>query len=173
LLAEEAKLDKPGRGFIYQTPVSFGLIDTRMRVGGQNYAATIEQIIAAIDTLKSGTNWRKRLDQDNNDKKGNSSFLPQDNCEISIISEEDRIDELREACLKVGATGATTTRVIPRTYAHSDETSTNTLIRSAINIRAEIADSVVDTLLQISNINKENTDRINVLDSPAAYVRSI
>lgn len=173
LLAEEAKLDKPGRGFIYQTPISKGLVDTRLRVGGQNYAATIEQIIAAIDSLKSGTNWRKRLDQNEMEIKANSSFLPQDNCEISIISDEDRIEELREACLKVGATGATTSRIIPRTYAHKDENASNTLIRSAINIRAEIADSVVDTLLQISNINKENTDRINVLDSPAAYVRSI
>jgi nitrogen regulatory protein PII len=172
LLAEEAKLDKPGRGFIYQTPVSFGLIDTRMKIGAQKYAASIEQIIAAIDTLKGGANWRKRLDNSSDNHSG-KSFLPQDNCEISIISDEDRIDELREACLKVGATGAVTTRVIPRlTSSHLDDSS-NTLIRSAVNIRAEIADSVVDTLLEISSIKENNTDRINVLDSPAAYVRSI
>jgi len=171
LLAEQAKLDRPGRGFIYQTPVSIGLIDTRMKIGGQNYAASIEQIVAAIDTLKSGTNWRKRLDNEN-EKSGNKSFLPQDNCEISIISEEDRIDDLREACLKVGATGATTSRVIPRLPKEGDKII-NTMIRSAINIPADIADSVVDTLLEISTIKDENTDRINVLDSPAAYVRSI
>jgi nitrogen regulatory protein PII len=172
LLAEEAKLDKPGRGFIYQTPVSFGLIDTRMKIGAQKYAASIEQIIAAIDTLKGGTNWRKRLDS-SSDTNAGKSFLPQDNCEISIISDEDRIDELREACLKVGATGAVTTRVIPRLTSSYNKGNSNTLIRSAVNIRAEIADSVVDTLLEISTIKNNTTDRINVLDSPAAYVRAI
>jgi nitrogen regulatory protein PII len=172
LLAEEAKLDKPGRGFIYQTPVSFGLIDTRMKIGAQKYAASIEQIIAAIDTLKGGANWRKRLDNSSESNSG-KSFLPQDNCEISIISEEDRIDELREACLKVGATGAVTARVVPLLSSEHNEDSSNTLIRSAVNIRAEIADSVVDKLLEISTIKNSNTDRINVLDSPAAYVRAI
>jgi len=170
LLAEQAKLDQPGRGFIYQTPIGIGLIDTRMKIGGQNYAASIEQIIAAIDSLKSGTNWRKRLDTDENEKSGNKSFLPQDNCEISIISDEDRIDKLREACLTVGATGATTSRVIP---ILSKDKIVHTMIRSAINIPANMVDSVVDTLLEISTIKNENTDKINILDSPAAYVRSI
>ncbi|MFP4488156.1 MAG: hypothetical protein ACLFN1_02530, partial [Bacteroidales bacterium] len=59
LLVEQGRLDKPGKGFIYQTPVSSGFIDTRMKIGKQKYAATMEQIIAAIDQLKSGTSWRK------------------------------------------------------------------------------------------------------------------
>lgn len=172
LLAEEAKLDKPGRGFIYQTPVSFGLIDTRMKVGGQNHAASIEQIVAAIDSIKGNTNWRKRLDT-SEATNTNKSFLPQDNCEISIISDEDRIDELREACLKVGAMGAITTRIIPQIIHKENEEISNTLIRSAVNIPAQMADSIVDTLLQISDINKNRIDRINILDSPAAYVRAI
>lgn len=172
LLAEEAKLDKPGRGFIYQTPVSFGLIDTRMKIGGQNYAASIEQMVAAIDSIKGNTSWRKRLDAPS-ETSSNKTFLPQDNCEISIISDEDRIDELREACLKVGATGAVTTRIVPQITEVEGEESCKTLIRSAVNIRAEMADSVVDTLLEISTIDKDRIDRINVLDSPSAYVRAI
>lgn len=172
LLAEQTKLDRPGRGFIYQTPVSVGLIDTRMKLGKQSYAASIEQIIAAIDSLKGGTQWRRRLDADTDGNATNTSFLPQDNCEISIISDEERIEVLRESCLKVGATGATTTRVLPRIASASGK-ATTTMIRSAINIPAEMADKVVDTLLEISTIKQENTDRIDVLDSPAAYVRSI
>ncbi|HOO99085.1 MAG TPA: hypothetical protein PLV06_07005 [Bacteroidales bacterium] len=171
-LIEQVHLDRPGRGFIYKTPVSSGLIDTYMKAGHQKYAASMEQIIAAIDQLKSGTGWRKRLDPDQGSVKTGRSLLPHDNCEISIISDEDRIDRLREACLKVGATGAVTARVTPLA-AKKEETITSTMIRSAISVPADLTDSVVDILLEVSTIRNNNTDRIHVLDSPAAYVHSI
>jgi nitrogen regulatory protein PII len=172
LLIEQARLDRPGRGFIYQTPVSMGLIDTRLKMGMQRHAASLEQIIAAIDNLKSGTTWRRRLDADQHEKAGSQSMLPHDNCEVSIISAEDRIDILREACLKVGAMGATTARVSPQTAINAADITT-TMIRSAISVPADIIDNVVDVLLETSTIKKETTDRIHVLDSPAAYVHSL
>lgn len=170
LLVEQGRLDRPGRGFIYQTPVSMGLIDTRIKIGKQKYAASIEQIIAAIDQLKGGTGWRKRLDSESENSKITKSMMPQDNCEISIISDEDRIDNLREACMRVGATGATTSRVIPQT--ENAEISSN-MIRSAISVPALLTDSVVDILLETSTIKNDTTDRIHVLDSPAAYVHKL
>ncbi len=170
LLIEQGRLDRPGRGFIYQTPVTMGLLDTRMKLGKQKYAASIEQIIAAIDQLKSNTSWRKRLDTESQNEKANKSLIPQDNCEIAIISDEDRIDKLREACMAVGATGATTTRVIPQV---ADKEITSTMIRSAISVPADITDKVVDVLLNVSTIKNDTTDRIHVLDSPAAYVHSL
>lgn len=172
ILIEQGKLDKPGRGFIYQTPVSSGLLDTLLKTGSQKYAASMEQIIAAIDQLKTGTSWRKRLDADSQENKSKASLLPQDNCEISIISDEDHIDNLREACLSVGATGATTSRVMPIVSKEEEET-TSTVIRSAISVPADLTDSVVDKLLETSTIKDENVDRIHVLDSPAAYVHSL
>jgi len=172
LLIEQGRLDRPGRGFIYQTPVSIGHIDTRLKIGTQKYAASFEQIVAAIDQIKSGTSWRKRLDADMDENKRKKSFLPQDNCEISIISDEDRILLLREACMKIGATGATTSRVIPQVAIEEGEIS-STMIRSAISVPAEITDGVVDILLETSTIKNENIDHIQVLDSPAAYVHSV
>mgnify|MGYP001451904731 CR=1 FL=1 len=172
LLIEQGRLDRPGKGFIYRTPVSIGLIDTRLKIGRQKYAASIEQIIAAIDQLKDGTSWRKRLDAEGDTNTLSQSLLPQDNCEISIISDEDRIDELREACLKTGAMGATTSRVIPQ-YKTESEEITSTMIRSAISVPADITDKVVDELLETSSIKNDITDRIHILDSPAAYVSSL
>ncbi|MCK4919975.1 MAG: hypothetical protein KAS71_02955 [Bacteroidales bacterium] len=168
LLIEQARLDRPGRGFIYQTPITMGLIDTRLKIGRQKDAASVEQIIAAIDQLKSGTNWRKRLDSDHENKLG-KNLHPQDNCEISIISDEDRIDRLREACMKVGATGATTSRVLPK-VGKREKQITSAMIRSAISVPANLTDNVVDLLLEVSTIKNDTTDRIQVLDSPAAYV---
>ena len=172
LLIEQGRLDRPGKGFIYKTPVSMGLIDTRLKIGHQKYAASFEQIIAAIDQIKGGTTWRKRLDSESASENINKTIMPQDNCEISIISDEDRIDQLREACLKVGAMGATTSRVIPQ-QKEGEEEITLTMIRSAISVPADITDSVVDVLLETSTIRNDNTDRIHVLDSPAAYVSSL
>ncbi len=170
LLVEQARLDRPGRGYIYQTPVSMGLLDTRLKTGKQRYAASMEQIIAAIDSLKAGTSWRKRLDAENTEKAQGSTLLPQDNCEISIISDEDRIEKLREACLEVGATGATTSRVTPEI---TNAEVTSTMIRSAISVPAGLTNKVVDALLEVSTIKEDNTDRIQVLDSPAAYVHDL
>ncbi|MFH1520716.1 MAG: hypothetical protein ABID61_03665 [Candidatus Micrarchaeota archaeon] len=171
VLSEQARLDRPGRGFIYQTPVGNGLIDTRMKIGAQQYAATMEQIIAAIDSLKTGTTWRKRLDTESDN--ASKTYLPQDNCEISIISDEDRIDDLRAACLKVGAAGAVTSRVTPQMHVQQGETRSQTIVRSAISVPADKTDGVVDILLETSTIKEEITDRIQVLDSPAAYVHSL
>ena len=170
LLIEEARLDKPGKGFIYKTPVSLGMIDTRMKMGKQQYAASMEQIIAAIDQLKNGASWRKRLDSDTENSKINKYIMPQDNCEISIVSDEDRIDLLRQTCIETGASGATTSKVLPRA---TEDDSKAVMIRSAVSIPAEITDNVVDKLLEISTIKDKSTDRIQVLDSPAAYVRFV
>jgi len=172
ILIEQSRLDRPGRGFIYQTPVSMGLLDTYLKIGKQKYAASIEQIIAAIDQLKSGTGWRRRLDAEHQEKRTGKSLLPQDNCEISIISDEDRIEKLRAACLQVGATGATSARVVPLA-GRDEEDIASSMIRSAISVPAEITDSVVDILLETSTIKDDPTDRIHILDSPAAYVHTL
>ena len=130
----------------------------------------MEQIIAAIDQLKTGTNWRKRLDADSENLKIGKSMMPQDNCEVSIISDEDRIEILRETCLEIGAAGAISSQIIPHTNKNG---FTTTLIKSAISVPAHMTDDVVDKLLEISTITEKDTDRIQVLDSPAAYVRSL
>lgn len=171
LLIEEGGLNRPGRGFIYRTPVSFGLLDTRMRIGRQEYAASIEQIIAAIDQLKAGTGWRKRLDVLDKEKIDKRFLVPSDNCELLVISEEDRIEKIIEAGLDAGATGATTTRV-KRLVADEEKPSTAARVLSTISLPASITSEVVDALLQVSNIDTDNTDRLQVLDSPAAYVHS-
>ena len=99
-------------------------------------------------------------------------MMPHDNCEVTIISDEDRIDKLRAACLKVGAVGAITSRVLPLVESDAEKFA-KIMIRSAISVPADIIDSVVDELLETSTIRNESNDRIHVLDSPAAYVHNI
>jgi nitrogen regulatory protein PII len=53
------KLDRPGRGFIWQTPVEKGVINLQTSRYSVAQAASTEQIIAAIDSLKGNFFWRQ------------------------------------------------------------------------------------------------------------------
>ena len=171
LLLEEGRLNKPGRGFIYQTPISFGLIDTRMRVGRQQYAASMEQIIAAIDQLKGNTFWRKRLDTTSVDAVDHQLWHPNDNCEISVISEEDTEELLKVAGMKAGATGSTVSRLKIITSG-SKSKKASSLVQSTFSVSAEKTNDVVDALLQNSAVGIKRSERVQVLDSPAAYIHT-
>lgn len=52
-------LDAPGRGFLFRMPIQTGLINIGSTFGTR-YAASIPQIIAAIDEIKGGAQWRDR-----------------------------------------------------------------------------------------------------------------
>lgn len=171
LLLEEGRLDRPGRGYIYQTPISFGLIDTRMRVGRQEYAASMEQIIAAIDQLKGNTFWRKRLDTVGSDAIDEQLWLPDDNCEISVISDEDAEELLKEAGMNAGATGSTVSRV-KILVSRAKRQRVSSLVQSTFSVSAKNTNNVVSALLEHSAVGIKFSERIQVLDSPAAYIHS-
>jgi len=59
-IIEAGRLESPGRGFIYEYPVKNGFINTRTSMDGVRHAANIDQIIAALDKLNGGVDWRKR-----------------------------------------------------------------------------------------------------------------
>ncbi len=54
-----AKLDRPGRGFIWQVPVKKGVVNFKTAQKTIGQAASTEQIIAAIDSLKGDFTWRQ------------------------------------------------------------------------------------------------------------------
>ncbi|MBR6082938.1 MAG: hypothetical protein IKP62_08440, partial [Salinivirgaceae bacterium] len=57
---------------------------------------------------------------------------------------------------------------------HPNSALKTTANRYRYNGKEEIAaDAVVDSLLQISTIDKKNVDKIKVLDSPSTYVRAL
>ena len=150
---------------------SYGLIDTRMRVGRQEYAASIEQIIAAVDQLKGNTYWRKRLDTVGADAVDNQLWLPDDNCEVSVVCDEDTEEILKFAGMNAGATGSTVSRLkMLASGAKNDNTST--LVLSTFSVSADKTNDVVDAILDQSAVGIKSSERIQVLDSPAAYIHS-
>lgn len=115
LLIEEARMDRPGGGFLFITPVRAGRADPLLRVGRQTHAASMEQIIAALDDLKGGTVWRKRYEDPREGRAGPSS--PRGGFrEISFVCAEGGARDLVRAALAAGAGGAT----VSRARSHGD-----------------------------------------------------
>ncbi|MFP4162414.1 MAG: hypothetical protein ACLFQB_00340 [Chitinispirillaceae bacterium] len=60
IIVDSVKLDQPGKGFIYQFPVHRGLINMKVSQGTRSQAASMEQVVLALDEIKGGTEWRRR-----------------------------------------------------------------------------------------------------------------
>lgn len=57
-MANAGHLDEPGRGFLYEVPIEKGVINLPSVVGEARHAASMQQIISAIDDLKGSSTWR-------------------------------------------------------------------------------------------------------------------
>lgn len=104
LYISQGKLDEPGRGFVYLYPIKQGLVNTKISRNNSSQAASVEQMISAIDSIKGGMEWRKsRLEHDSNKRR---EFLTE-LTEMDLICEEGRGTALTEAAMGSGAPGAT------------------------------------------------------------------
>ncbi|MEM8955323.1 MAG: hypothetical protein AAGD22_14310 [Verrucomicrobiota bacterium] len=57
-MADAGRVDLPGRGFIYQVPISQGLTNLSSVFHPKKHSASIQQIIRAIDDMQGDTHWR-------------------------------------------------------------------------------------------------------------------
>jgi nitrogen regulatory protein PII len=97
------KLDRPGRGFIWQVPVEKGVINfkTSHKIIGQ--AASAEQIIAAIDSLKGSFSWRQGSTGPNLQNKRNYYK----GVELLMQVKEGTSLTIAKEMIKLGISGAT------------------------------------------------------------------
>lgn len=98
------RLDLPGGGFIASYPVRRGLINTRLTLGQVGQAASMDRVVAALDSLTGGVEWRSAAGA----KAPVAARRFIHGVELSLIAPEDRIDELFEHAMNAGVQGATT-----------------------------------------------------------------
>lgn len=167
LLIEEGKLDRPGGGFLYRTSIRAGVVDPLMRIGRQEHAASMEQVIAAVDDLKKGTAWRKRfLDMDPSAET--SGQWMRNHREIIFICTEGQVGEFVNAAMCVGAAGATTARV--RRLRFSDaESGVAACERGILCVPATIESSVVEALCRVAHSCDDRAFGLQRIDVPAAF----
>jgi nitrogen regulatory protein PII len=60
LMIAKAKLNLPGKGFIFMFPIRYGQINMKVIQGMPKHAASIEQMIVAIDEMRGSSAWRAR-----------------------------------------------------------------------------------------------------------------
>lgn len=108
-LIDAGRLDQPGRGFIGAYPVMFGVANPKSLRGQQRHHATMDQVIAALDDLKAGTEWRRRA------AAGDGGARPPRHCltdqaNVTLTGNEGSADALVAAAMRAGAKGATTSK---------------------------------------------------------------
>lgn len=111
-LIEAGKLDQPGKGFIFTYPIERGLLNTRLYVGRHFSAASLGQIVAAIDEIKGSTAWRRKF-------TGTSEPRPRAKrrqylrglVDLSILCPEGAASNLAQLAMDAGASGATVGRL--------------------------------------------------------------
>lgn len=142
LLIEKGHLNRPGKGFIYCIPVVSGLLDTSLLVGPQQHAATMEQVVAAIDEMKKNTAWRRRfpaLDPD-------AGFQLQPKCdEITMICQEEAAAKYVNAAMQAGARAATNADLHRVSFG---KTASGACERCTLVVRQTLTEKVLNALLE-------------------------
>lgn len=126
LYISEGKLQEPGRGIAYIYPIKQGIVNTKISRRHTQQAASIEQVVSAIDSIKGGMEWRKsRLERESTQKRVFLTNL----MELNLLCEKGYGTQLTEVAMNSGAPGATVCKV--RYYSQTDESQ---IMRSALDL---------------------------------------
>ncbi|NLO06086.1 MAG: hypothetical protein GX131_09705 [candidate division WS1 bacterium] len=107
MVTEVLRVDRPGAGFCYWSPVHGGILDTRMWTGRQPHVASMEQVIAALDAVTGDTSWRSKMER----AASNAGAPPVRLVSYTIYGPESDTEAVVDAALAAGAGGATLSRV--------------------------------------------------------------
>ncbi|MEK6797043.1 MAG: hypothetical protein AABZ39_19880 [Spirochaetota bacterium] len=165
VLIDAGKLDQPGKGFIYNYPVAKGLLNTKILRGKQKHAASIEQMISAIDDVKGNTEWRKRsAGTGTTDKR---KFLS-DLVNFTLICNEGRASDLVRAAMGVGAAGATISKLrYLRFDGKGSDTSTAREMSDLIISQAQV-DTIAKAMEEAGVFDKNTAGVIELKPVPKA-----
>ena len=117
-MIEAGQLDQPGKGFIYMFPLNQAHLNMDVNRGILHAAASIEQIIVAIDGILGSIDWRQRIDI--NDAQSERNYLT-GLVDFSLICNEGSGDALVGAAMAAGAAGASIAKVKQVNPKDSDE----------------------------------------------------
>jgi hypothetical protein len=114
-LIPRAHLDVPGHGFLYKIFVHAPVVNLRVRKGKRVHAATMEQVIAALDAVRGSSDWR-RLGTKKNEFSAGDKNRKDSLRGLFFIGEEEEVDIFRKTAMENGARGATLNHLEMRSY---------------------------------------------------------
>ncbi|MDR2537507.1 MAG: hypothetical protein LBC46_04290 [Treponema sp.] len=104
IIRHKARLDLPGQGFLYEINIRAVAVNLRVRRGKRAYAATMDQVIAAMDQMKGSSEWRRMGESRNYETR--KSNVKKFTC-VSVVADEGSLDPFSRAAMDAGASGAT------------------------------------------------------------------
>ncbi len=109
VLATKARLDRPGMGFIYRYAARPYALNLQVSRGRRTHAASMDQIIAAIDQVRGSSEWRRRssVHAARRGVRARSESEPGRLVCLSIVAEEGRVGDCVASAMRHGAGGAT------------------------------------------------------------------
>ncbi len=102
----KARLNEPGRGFIYRVPVRSVAVNSRLYIDHRRHVATMEQVISAVDELRGSAEWR-RIDGAGRGHREKARNAKVDLASFTLICEEGTVSDSVNAAMGAGAGGAT------------------------------------------------------------------
>lgn len=124
ILIDAGNLDRPGMGFIFSYPIIRAMTDTKTHIGRSMAAASIGQIVKAVDGLKGNTEWRKGVINPLLSTKRRNFLKNLDN--ITLICDDTKAKEMLDVAMCAGASGATLSksrRLLLKESSHQNKKS--------------------------------------------------
>ncbi|RJP81874.1 MAG: hypothetical protein C4522_03855 [Desulfobacteraceae bacterium] len=106
MMIDAGRLGQPGSGFIYTFPIKKCLVNMRITRDEQHHAASIEQIVTALDHIKGNTAWRHRRAMDEKRAVRKKKYI-MNLVELVLLCDGGTGMELVKAAMSAGAGGAT------------------------------------------------------------------
>jgi len=177
-IIHRARLDVPGQGFIYKCFVYAPVVNLRIRQGKRTHAATMEQVIAALDEVHGSSDWRRIGSRR---KKTGTGTESGGTYGLFFIGEEKEVETFRRTAMDCGARGATHNELEIRRYGDRErELSTESNSRESnsrelcdIIVSGEVKDKIHNSLEQIGLFDgkKPGTLKTFVVEMPDGIYR--
>lgn len=168
LMIEETHMDRPGGGFLYQTPIQASLTDPLLRLGHQRHAASMEQVIAAIDEIKDGTTWRKRIVGRTHSFHHSLDSQQKHYREIVFICPEEAVEAWSNLVIEAGVRGVTACRARCLSPKPGEGGGGTREMGTAL-VETHQADKVVHALRHAISRTSDPGIRLQVLEAPTVF----
>ena len=122
IAVHKARLDRPGQGFIYRFGVRAYAVNLRVRSGARSHAASMEQVISALDELRGSSEWRRFSPVKPAGSRGKRAPDDAGLVCLSLVAEEGFVGDFVKAAMDAGAGGATLVPLSRRRYDGVTET---------------------------------------------------
>ncbi|MDR2741629.1 MAG: hypothetical protein LBB98_05685 [Treponema sp.] len=172
-LIPRARLDVPGHGFLYKFFVHAPVVNLRVRQGKRVHAATMEQVIAALDEVSGSSDWR-RIGTKTGSFSGGGKNTKNSLKGLFFIGEEEEVEIFRKTAMANGARGATLNHIEMRSYrASAQEQTKESHSREFcdIIIPAEIEESLLTHIKEtgLFDVGRSCILKVLPVEKPASF----